>query len=67
MPLKPKEIRQMSPEEILAKIRQIRKEIVELRMRAARAPLSNPKQIRNLRKDLARLLTIYQEKTGRKI
>ena len=57
----------MSPEEILAKIRQIRKEIVELRMRAARAPLSNPKQIRNLRKDLARLLTIYQEKTGRKI
>jgi large subunit ribosomal protein L29 len=64
MPLKPSELRHASAEELRVKIQNLRKELLELRIQSARAPLANSRQIRNLRRDLARALTIYRELYG---
>lgn len=64
MPLKPSELRHSSVEELRVKIQNLRKELLDLRIQSARAPLANSRQIRNLKRDLARALTIYRELTG---
>lgn len=64
MPLKASELRHSSPEELRVKIESLRKELVDLRVQSARAPLANARQIRNLKRDLARALTIYRQLTG---
>ena len=61
--MKPSEIREMSLEEIEAKIRELRLELAKERgMLTMGTSLENPMVIRNLRRDIARLLTIRKEK-----
>ncbi|HHI00321.1 MAG TPA: 50S ribosomal protein L29 [Thermococcus litoralis] len=61
--MKPSEIREMSVEEIEAKIRELRLELAKERgMLTMGTSLENPMVIRNLRRDIARLLTIRKEK-----
>ncbi len=62
MALKPKEIRKMSREQKLAKLKELRNELMHERGVAAMggAP-ANPGRIRALRADIARLLTIIRE------
>ena len=62
MALKPKEIRKMSHEQKLAKLKELRNELMHERGVAAMggAP-ANPGRIRSLRADIARLLTIIRE------
>ncbi|MDV3103057.1 MULTISPECIES: 50S ribosomal protein L29 [Thermococcus] len=65
--MKPSEIREMSVEEINEKIRQLRLELAKERgMLTMGTSLENPMVIRNLRRDIARLLTIKKEKLGEK-
>lgn len=60
--LKPDEIRKMSNEERLAKLRELKAELMRLRaQQASGAPLDNPGRIRAIRKTIARILTIINE------
>lgn len=66
--MKPSEIREMSIEEIDKKIRELRLELAKERgvLTMGGASMENPMVIRNLRRDIARLLTIKREKLREK-
>ncbi|NJD99990.1 50S ribosomal protein L29 [Thermococcus sp. M36] len=65
--MKPSEIREMSIEEIDKKIRELRLELAKERgVLTMGASLENPMVIRNIRRDIARLLTIKKEKLREK-
>jgi len=59
--LKPDDIRKMSREERLEKLRELRQELMKLRMKAQLGTLENPGKIRAMRKTIARILTIERE------
>jgi len=60
--LRVKEIRAMSPEERTKKLVELRTELVRLRtMVKAGGAVENPARIRELRKTIARILTIENE------
>jgi large subunit ribosomal protein L29 len=61
--LRTSEIRDMSVEEMLAKLRELRTELSRARaMKSAGGSLENPARIRELRRTIARILTIMKEK-----
>ncbi len=60
--MKTKEIREMSTEEINAKIESTRKEIFDMRMKQATATLEKPHRLREARKDIARMKTVLTER-----
>ncbi|MHC1627260.1 MAG: 50S ribosomal protein L29 [Candidatus Nezhaarchaeales archaeon] len=65
--LKVNDIRKMSNEERLAKLRELKAELMRLRaQQASGAPLDNPGKIRAIRKTIARILTIINEEKGAK-
>jgi len=57
----PDEIRKMSPEERMRKLRELRAELIKLRTQAYLGTLTNVGRIRQVRKDIARILTIMRE------
>jgi large subunit ribosomal protein L29 len=57
-----KEIRDLSSDEITVKIRSTREELLQLRLRKQTGQVEKTDQLRTLRKDVARLLTIQKEK-----
>jgi large subunit ribosomal protein L29 len=57
-----KEIRELSPEEIKTKIREIREQLLQLRLRKQTGQVEKTHELRTLRKDIARLETILNEK-----
>ncbi|RLF17624.1 MAG: 50S ribosomal protein L29 [Thermoprotei archaeon] len=60
--LRPNEIRKMSPDERRKKLEELRAELARLRALAlARGQLDNPCRIREIRKAIARILTIERE------
>ncbi len=59
--MKPDDIRKMDPEERLRKLAELRLELIKLRMQARVGTLSNTARIRNIRRDIARILTIMRE------
>ncbi len=60
--LRPDEIRDMSIEEMRAKLRELRAELARERsVAAAGGSLENPARIRELRHTIARILTIIKE------
>lgn len=61
MSLKPGDLRKMSKEERLEKLRELRQELMKLRMKAQLGTLENPGKIRAMRKTIARILTIERE------
>ncbi len=61
MTLKPDEIRKMSPEERMRKLRELRAELIKLRTQAYLGTLTNVGRIKQVRKDIARILTIMRE------
>jgi large subunit ribosomal protein L29 len=56
------EIRELSVEEIQARIDELERERFNLRFRAASQPLEDPLRLRWVRKDIARLKTILRER-----
>ena len=58
----PKEIRDLSPDEITAKIRESREQLLQLRMRKQTGQVEKTHELRTLRKDIARLETIANQK-----
>ncbi len=57
-----REMRELSSEELKARIDETRKNLVELRFQLALRKLESPARLRNTRKRLAQLLTIESEK-----
>ena len=56
------EIRDMTTEEVQARVEQLQEEIFRLRFRAATTELENPILLRTLRRDIARLKTVLRER-----
>jgi large subunit ribosomal protein L29 len=57
-----KEIRELSPQEIEKKIREIRQELLGLRLHKQTGQVEKTHELKSLRREIARLETINQEK-----
>ncbi len=57
-----KEIRDLSPVEITTKIRELRESLLQSRLRKQTGQVEKTHELRSLRKDVARLETIYRQK-----
>jgi large subunit ribosomal protein L29 len=60
--MRAKEVRELSIDEMRQKEREIAEEIFRLRMRKSTGQLDNPMRLRLLRRDLARIKTIQQQR-----
>lgn len=60
--VKNKEIRELTTEELLAKIEEYKEELFNLRFSAATGNLEKPARIKELRKLVARMKTIIRER-----
>ena len=56
------EIREMTLDDIAARVRELEEEQFRLRFRSATEPLEDPLRLRWIRKDIARLKTILRER-----
>lgn len=59
--MKADEIRKMSPEERIRKLNELRIELIKLRLQSKMGTLTNTARIRNVRRDIARILTVMRE------
>ena len=59
--LRPEDIRKMSREEREKLLREFKEELITLRHKAAVGVLENPGRLRELRRNIARILTINRE------
>ena len=57
-----KEIRDLAPAEITTKLREISEQLLQLRMRRQTGQVEKTHELRTLRKDVARLETVLNEK-----
>ena len=60
--MKAQEIRELTVDEINARVNQLQEELFRLRFRSATQELENPMLLRTLRKDIARLKTVLRER-----
>ncbi len=60
--MKPNEIRNLTAEEIAAEVDARREELLDLRFQAAVGQASNPRRIREAKREIARLMTVAAEK-----
>lgn len=61
MPLKPSEIRKMSPEERKKKLSELKKALISYEVKKNRGALKETGKIREVKRDIARILTIMRE------
>uniref|UniRef100_A0A832I3H8 Large ribosomal subunit protein uL29 n=1 Tax=Eiseniibacteriota bacterium TaxID=2212470 RepID=A0A832I3H8_UNCEI len=59
---KARAMREMTVDEIQARLAELREELFNLRFRNAMKQLDNPLKIRESRREMARLLTVLEEK-----
>jgi large subunit ribosomal protein L29 len=59
--MKPRELRDLTKDEILVRKEELEKEIFNLKIRQATKQIDNPLKIRTLRRELARITTILHE------
>ena len=57
-----KEIRDKSNDELLKTLDEFKKELFDLRFQSATGSIDNPMRIRELRKSIARILTVLKER-----
>ena len=60
--MKVKELREMSAEQLSAKLADLKKELFNLRFQLAINQLENPNRISEVRHDIARVMTLLREK-----
>ena len=56
------ELRQLSGEELRNKVRELKEELFWLRFQSATGQLENTARLREVRKDIARVYTVLQER-----
>ena len=59
--MRAEEIREMSADDIMARVKELEEEQFRLRFRSATEPLEDPLRLRVIRRDLARLKTVLRE------
>ncbi len=57
-----KEIRELAPAEISTKLREVREQLLQLRLRKQTGQVEKTHELRSLRKTIARLETVLTEK-----
>ena len=62
--MKASEIRELSLEELNVKLNDLKKDLFNLRFQNATNQLENPKQITEVRRDIASVKTVITEKTA---
>ena len=62
--MKAKELREMTGDELSAKLKELKNELFNLRFQHAINQLDNPHKIVDVKKDIARVMTILQEKNA---
>ncbi len=62
--MKPNEMRNLSPDEIVKEIADRRQKILDLRFTSKVGQMSNVKEIRSKKREIARLLTIASERAA---
>jgi large subunit ribosomal protein L29 len=62
--VKPNELREMSVEDLTARLGELTEERFRLRFRSATESIENPMRFRAIRRDIARIKTILKEKSG---
>ena len=60
--MKAKEIKEMTADELVAKLESLKEELFNLRFRHATGQLENPSVLKNVKKDIARVKTIIRER-----
>lgn len=63
--MKASEIRDLSPEERLQKVDDLKEELFNLRFQKETGQLENPQRLKQIRQDIARLKTILREQDVR--
>ena len=62
--MKAQDIREMTAEELNAKLKELKSELFNLRFQHAINQLDNPHKIADVKKDLARVMTVLCEKNA---
>ena len=62
--MKAKELRELSAEQLDSKLKELRHELFNLRFQHAVNQLDNPHKISDVKKDIARVMTVLQEKNA---
>ena len=57
-----KELRELSPEQLDSKLKELRHELFNLRFQHAINQLDNPHKIAEVKRDIARVMTVLREK-----
>ena len=60
--MKANEIRELTAEELSAKLKELKTELFNLRFQHAINQLDNPHKIGDVKKDIARVMTVLREK-----
>jgi len=60
--LKANELRDLSDEELIERMRETRKQLFNLRFQHATGQLDNPRKLRVVRQDIARIMTVQGER-----
>ena len=60
--MKAEKLRELSPEELGVRARELTEELFHLRLRRATSQLPNPMKVRETRRDLARVKTLLRER-----
>lgn len=60
--MKAKELRDLSSVDLASKLKSLKEELFNLRFQMATGHLENPARIREVRHDIARVLTVMREK-----
>jgi large subunit ribosomal protein L29 len=60
--LRPRELRELSDEELEQKLHERRQELFNLRFQAATGALENPARVRLAKREIARILTVRNER-----
>ena len=62
--MKNKEIRELTPDELRARKRELREQIFHLRLQQAGGQLEKPSELRSLRREVARIETVLTQKNN---
>ena len=62
--MRPDEIRELRPEDITARVKELEEEQFRLKFRSATEPLEDPLRLRVVRRDIARLKTVLREQSS---
>ena len=63
--MKPSQIRELAPDEMEARVKELQEELFRLKFRGATETLDDPLRLRVLRRDIARLKTVLREEKSK--